>query len=1314
MAKKMKGGEVLLKITENGLEVIDKRAKKTSQSVGRVGKSAQSADRALKGAAQASSGASKNFSKMSQGITGGLVPAYATLAANLFAVDALFRFLKSSADFRVLTQGQTAFAAATGVAYKSLANDLQAATKNMISFRDAAQAGAIGRAAGLSAGQLTELSEAAFTVSMALGRDVTDSFNRLVRGVTKAEPELLDELGIVLRLEEATTKYAASLNLNKNQLSIYQKSQAVVNEVLDQAERKFGKINEIMEPNANAIAQLGIAAEGAIDTLRPFISMMAEPIAGFFKENVVATITALGLFATSIISSVIPSIGELREKQQLQASAHLEDLDRMQREYDILQKKKQKLARTPIAQKKAVKAMGASTLDKIGGESAKKLKAGDALSNREVGAIKAQITKRSEELGISDAQKKKIFRNLDEIKSKSSVTTQQMKIGFKSFGVQASLAMNKVKTGAIAMFAALERGVQRFTVAMSRLMSALGAIGIAVLAFQMLKGVYDKFFGPDQSQVDQFNARMQKLVGSSKEFNEELTKMVEVRNRGLIVGIADQTLHTAEALQSANLTKTIEQYNLLHSRQSVNAEGFREIANEVSFTFAQLGKLDKGYKDLGKVIQAGNKLNEDQQKTLAALNLKYQEQGAAFKTLKEVEGELIKENNRLVQSLPKVPFQNLISLLNQQKKAFEDLTKGDGGLKEYQADLDLVNGRIELFNALQARQVAIQKDANRLAAASKFSFLAGTSSADLKVSQEENKLLKAKEDLNVSLLNLKEAQQEGDNILVAGIVQQIEAQTDLVKLQEDSVTAAKMQANEIFMTYNALYAGIQNDLGAAIGKGLRGDSSGFDAIGENLKNTLANSIGEGLSKQFLEDIMPKQLQPKTVQEKIREGANYHAQEVRLAIEKGGYYHASQLFNVSKAQVTSLDEITNKILNAEKAVNKRKIKENKDVLGQAKSDSTPATGLFAKRDYELKVSTKQGIADYSETAGFDAASRQFMDAQGFSVKELKSIQQNQQRIKGLRAGTVSANIPFERYELEGARKIRQAEANEDLAQELEKKIEKMYSGSQDAYIEFLEDNTFAAQQKADDFQKQIDQLKRDNKLLVGANTDIDTQLNTEVGMGVSTVEKGAAEKAVDAAKAAAKTKEQEKTETQKSIEQEIANADNFSKNLNQFSGVIGLLGTVTGESEKTGKVMAMAARIQMAVALYQQALQAKEAAKDGVKFFAALFGFGGRQGGIMNPTGYRSYSDGGVAKGPTSGYPAILHGREAVVPLPNGRSIPVDIGKGKMATNNTTITVNMADGSSNVTSDSGAELAKAIDIAVRSTIEKELRPGGILQ
>lgn len=45
------------------------------------------------------------------------------------------------------------------------------------------------------------------------------------------------------------------------------------------------------------------------------------------------------------------------------------------------------------------------------------------------------------------------------------------------------------------------------------------------------------------------------------------------------------------------------------------------------------------------------------------------------------------------------------------------------------------------------------------------------------------------------------------------------------------------------------------------------------------------------------------------------------------------------------------------------------------------------------------------------------------------------------------------------------------------------------------------------------------------------------------------------------------------------------------------------------------------------------------------------------------------ADGAVAKGPTTGYPAILHGTEAIVPLPDGKTIPVEL-TAPQETNNT--------------------------------------------
>ena len=67
-----------------GVKNVAVQSKKASKALNQTSVAAQTADRNIKGVANASSGASKNFSKMSQGMVGGIVPAYATLAANGF------------------------------------------------------------------------------------------------------------------------------------------------------------------------------------------------------------------------------------------------------------------------------------------------------------------------------------------------------------------------------------------------------------------------------------------------------------------------------------------------------------------------------------------------------------------------------------------------------------------------------------------------------------------------------------------------------------------------------------------------------------------------------------------------------------------------------------------------------------------------------------------------------------------------------------------------------------------------------------------------------------------------------------------------------------------------------------------------------------------------------------------------------------------------------------------------------------------------------------------------------------------------------
>ena len=284
-------------------------AKKLSSALGVQAKTGQAADRAMKGLSQQSSNSTKNFSKMAQSLQSGIVPVYATLAANVFALTAAFQFLKNAADLRVLQDSQTAYAEKTGLSLKFLTNQVQEATNGILQFQDAASGVAIGNAAGLDGQQLVQIADLAKRASLALGRDLTDSYNRLIRGITKGEPELLDELGIILRLEDATKKYAKALNISAKDLTAYQRTQAVANDVLEQGAQKF----DDLAGSVNQINKLGKAFSDLVNDIKKTLTPLTEFVAGTFSESVGALTVAFGALSLGIIRSMAPGIGAIED-----------------------------------------------------------------------------------------------------------------------------------------------------------------------------------------------------------------------------------------------------------------------------------------------------------------------------------------------------------------------------------------------------------------------------------------------------------------------------------------------------------------------------------------------------------------------------------------------------------------------------------------------------------------------------------------------------------------------------------------------------------------------------------------------------------------------------------------------------------------------------------------------------------------------------------------------------------------------------------------------------------------------------------------
>ena len=119
---------------------------------------------------------------------------------------------------------------------------------------------------------------------------------------------------------------------------------------------------------------------------------------------------------------------------------------------------------------------------------------------------------------------------------------------------------------------------------------------------------------------------------------------------------------------------------------------------------------------------------------------------------------------------------------------------------------------------------------------------------------------------------------------------------------------------------------------------------------------------------------------------------------------------------------------------------------------------------------------------------------------------------------------------------------------------------------------------------------------------------------------------------------------------------------------------------------------------------------------GQESFARMMPGEMRYGGVSsNGKKLQGYATGGVARGSTSGYPATLHGTEAVVPLPNGRAIPVDM-KDSGATNNNIVVNISTDGQSSNKGSTGPDMDKlggAVAAAVQVELQNQKRSGGIL-
>lgn len=257
---------------------LNKNMKEYSQSSGKAQRQTEKTNRALASSNTHAQGAARTFSKMAQS-AGGYAVAYAFVAANLFAVQQSFEYLSRGDQVNRLEQMSKVMSGSLGVSIRQVASDMQELTGYAVSYEQALRTATQGATYKFQSDQIEKMALVARRASIALGVEMNDALNRVMRGTSKLEIELLDELGVTVRLTQAYNDYAKSIGKTANDLTDFERQTAYLNAVVDQSTRRMGMLDDQIIGVATGWEKLGAASANASRQLSQSLASALEPVA---------------------------------------------------------------------------------------------------------------------------------------------------------------------------------------------------------------------------------------------------------------------------------------------------------------------------------------------------------------------------------------------------------------------------------------------------------------------------------------------------------------------------------------------------------------------------------------------------------------------------------------------------------------------------------------------------------------------------------------------------------------------------------------------------------------------------------------------------------------------------------------------------------------------------------------------------------------------------------------------------------------------------------------------------------------------------
>lgn len=134
-----------------------------------------------------------------------------------------------------------------------------------------------------SAPQLLEIAKAANALNPTLG-DTAFMYESIATGVKRASPMILDNLGIVVKIDEANRAYAATLGKTVDQLTAEEKQIALLNGTIAAGDRLIQQAGGTVEAFGDSWARLQVEIKNSTDEMKTASAIILGPVMGSLAD----------------------------------------------------------------------------------------------------------------------------------------------------------------------------------------------------------------------------------------------------------------------------------------------------------------------------------------------------------------------------------------------------------------------------------------------------------------------------------------------------------------------------------------------------------------------------------------------------------------------------------------------------------------------------------------------------------------------------------------------------------------------------------------------------------------------------------------------------------------------------------------------------------------------------------------------------------------------------------------------------------------------------------------------------------------------